>query len=314
MENKVNMDEASSTTSRLYDPAKHRNGDRPGVRWWKILAILMMLLLVRVGHMGLLWYLQSQEIRNRPRVKLENYVFHGLASENSAKDRLLRYSDMGARPIAIVSYFDLIHPAVYLISNKGGGTFVDLGRLSIYVRSGETQVLFHPEDIVERRWLGTTQAFYFGEAPLSPIFKSFARIIVARTKPGPEISYLIEPMGKMKYLRWSHMIYFYLPLILIVWLSSVYGRGFWISYLYYLGLFLFFDFKQVLVTVPFFWFLDFTNIPLSSGAVLVFSLIILMLFVGLALSGFSQWRSLEKKGWGRPLVLFFILLALFLRL
>ena len=304
----------SLTTSKMYDPARNQNGDRSGVRWWKFLVILTMLLLVRMANMGLLWHLQGQEIRNRPRVKLGNYVFLGLASEESAKERLLRYSDMGTRSIAMVSYFNLIHPAAYLISNKGGGVFVDLGRLSVYVRSGETQVSFHPEDIVERRWRGTTQAFYFGEAPLAPIFKSLARMMVARTKPGPEISYVIEPMGKMKYIRWSYMIYFYLPLILIVWLSSVYGRGFWISFLYYLGLFLFFDFKHALVTVPFFWFLDFTNIPLSSGAVLVFSLIILLVFIVLALSSFSQWRNLDKKGWARPLVLFFILLALFLRL
>ena len=138
--------------------------------------------------------------------------------------------------------------------------------------------------------------------------------MMARSKVGPEISYVIEPLEKMKYLRWSYLLYFYLPLILIVWLSSVYGRGFWAAFLYYLGLFLFFDFKQALATVPFFWFLSFINVELSSGAALVLSLTVLCVSIGLALSGFVHWRKLEKESWAKPLAVLFVLLPVFMRL
>ena len=278
------------------------------------MVILLMLAVIRTGNLGLLWHLHSQEIRNRPGIELENYVFVGFSSRKSAEERLSRYSDTGGRPFAVASYFDFIHPAVYLISNTGGAVFADLGRLSIFVRPGETRVAFHPEDVVERTWKETTQAFYFGEAPLSPLFKSFARVMIARSKAGPEISYVIEPLEKMKHLRWSYLIYFYIPLIIIIWLSTVYGRGFWVAFLYYLGLFLFFDFKQALATVPFIWFLSFINVELSSGAALVISLMVLCVSIGLAFSGFVHWGKLEKGSWAKPLAVLFILLPVFLRL
>ena len=116
------------------------------------------------------------------------------------------------------------------------------------------------------------------------------------------------------------MVYFFLPLLVIIMLGASH-RKFFISFFYYPGLFLLFDFKKVFFIAPFSWLTDLVGIDLSHTAAAIISAILLTLFL---VGGFWGILSKHKKEsmdytgyyisvWGKGIIAFFLLLPVALR-
>jgi len=285
-----------------------------GHRWRSFFLVIGALLVVRTVNVGFLWYLQSREIKSQSFFVSDTYQFLGPSTGAAAREKLALHPPSPRHPTAVVSYFNLVHSAIFLIDHRGERTFLELGRLAVYIQPGLSWVYIHPEDIVEVHRQAAVQTKYFGQAPLAMVFEGLARLFANGDTPGTGISYVEKPLEDSRFLRWSYFCYFFLPLIFIVWFSSMVGPGFHVSFFFYVGLFFLFDFKRVLVTVPFFWLFDFFGGAPSPAVVLVFSMSLLLIFFTLFVRGLLRWKSMEPDTWARPMVLFFILLPLFLRL
>ncbi|MCK4835100.1 MAG: hypothetical protein KAT17_00595 [Candidatus Aminicenantes bacterium] len=301
----------------LYDELKARKKNRIKKPFVLFMAVLGIMIIVRFLNLSLLWQMTKMELNNRSLAVTQNYFFLGLSTYAQAKNRLLNYSDTRTKKIAVVSYYTLLQPAVFLISNDGNPTFIDLGRVAVYIESGLTKITLHSDDIIERQWRNTIQTKFMGYSLFSFLYEwlisSKFMDSKGKFKLGKQISYVVKPIEKTKYLKITYILYFYLPLLLIFWFSSIYGRGFYCAFFYYLGIFLLFNFKRVLITVPFFWLFNLIKIEISDFISLLFAMALLVIFLILAGIGVKNWKGLKRDSWGKPLIFMFILLPVFLR-
>jgi hypothetical protein len=219
--------------------------------------------------------------------------------------------------VAIVSYFTFSNSSSFLINNPGPQLFIDIGRMAVFIKPGVTWMQISPEDVVEMEWNRFRQTAYIGYSIFSFLVDDSSGLSESsgrrRGNFGSGISYVENPIEETKYLKISGMIYFFLPLLFIFWLSSAYGRGFYTAFLYYVVFFFLFDFRKAFVTVPFYWVFDIASWEISDALALGIALFILIIFLIFALVGISNSRSMEDKSWGKRLVFIFILLPLFIR-
>lgn len=281
------------------------------------LLILLILLAIRFANLYLIWHLTRLELQNNPMVEIKNYIFLGLSTRNTAQSRLTEFARRQTSGVAVVAYYTLLTPSNFLISNPGSPLFVDIGRISVLVKPGITWIQISPEEIIELEWKQSRQSVFFGFSIFSSLFDGYKFF-----SPGTEekkenaasrISYVENQLEISKYLKISTMIYFFLPILLIFWLSSIFGKGFNTAFLFYFGLFLLFDFKGVFVTIPFSWLFRLVNGELSNGFSVVIAFCILILFLILSLVGIANLRQLEGKKWEKSLVFVFIVMPLFIR-
>jgi hypothetical protein len=214
----------------------------------------------------------------------------------------------------------MIHPGVFIVNNRGSRRFLNLGIMNVYVEPGITALLLHPSEIIETRMESAPAlAFYFGISLFPQLFKTLAKQI-SPDESEKKISFILNPIENSKHLKIPYMIYFFLPLLIIMMLGAGH-RKFFISFFYYVGLFLLFDFKKVFFIAPFSWLTGLVGIDVSHTAAAIISAIILTLFIVAGFWGvFSKHRkeSMDNRGcyltvWGKGTVIFFLLLPLALR-
>ena len=221
------------------------------------------------------------------------------------------------KKIVILSYYDILHPGIFLVYNRGPSTFLDLGRLLIQVAPGQSVITLYPTDIYRIQSETGHTATYFGYSLLSPFFENVAKRSVTdpkQKKPsGTTASFILKDLAKSKYLKIPYLIYFFIPLFFIVVIAISYDFSFLVALYYYVGLFILFDFKQVFVKVPFFWLFNHLNIQVSEMMASVISVFLLVLFLVFGTMGFSLWRKKENFLWMKRYVFFFLFLPIFLR-
>jgi hypothetical protein len=299
------------------------DGKKIGSRTWRenvfviLILVLVCLFLVRFLNLTLIWHLNKLELKSGQQEGSGNCVFLGLGNQEKAKKRLLNYCDTHSREISVVAFYNLSYPTIFFINNKGKKSFVDLGRLVVFVGSGFTSVSLLPSDIIIRKWKNTIQSRFFGESLMSFLFDGISRHMSAGSKSGlkvgPRISYVLKPLEKSRYLKIAYMLYFYLPLFFIFYFSSLYGRAGYSAFFYYIGLFFLFNFKKILVTVPFFWLIDLFNGEDPEVVIFVAALFLLALFLSAGFIGLMSWKKNDINPKVKPFIFFFILLPLFLR-
>lgn len=281
------------------------------------ILILLILLAIRFVNLSLVWHLTRLELRNNPMTEIKNYVFLGLSTREAARDRLIQFSGTHGSEVAVVSYYTFLNPLNFLISNPGSPLFIDIGRMAVLVNPGITWIQIFPEDVIEMEWNRLHQSAFFGSSIISLLFDGFKSLsrksgpVKSNFEPG--ISYVENLLETTKYLKISAMIYFVLPALLIFSLSSVYGKGFFTSFFYYVGLFFLFDFKRVFVTVPFFWLFRLINGDISSGISVVIAFCFLVVFLILGLIGISNLKNTAEHRWAGRLIFIFVALPLFIR-
>lgn len=282
-----------------------------------LMVSLLILIVIRFLNFSFIWQMTKLELKSNPLVESKNYFFMGLSSYEQARQRLLKYSDTRARSLAVVSYYTFLNPTVFLISNSGPNTFVELGRLAVLVESGLTWVKLLPQDMIKIQRGDTLQVKFFGTALLSFLLDSSGTEHSLDSKvqvmSGKSISYVDNLLESTRFLKTPFMVYFYLPLFLILWLSILYGKGFYLGFLYYFGLFLFFDFKKTLFVIPFFWLFELLGIEISGWFSILMGIGITLIFLILTAVGVIHWKNFKKSFWSKLWLLVFIFLPVCLR-
>lgn len=292
------------------------------------LLILLMLVAARFINLTICWNAVKLELQGNPSIPLMNYRFLGLSDYETAQGKLTGLVNSQIREFTVVSYYDLFHPAVFLIHSRSKTPLVNVGIMNVLPGKGFVDYFFHPTEILEARSNETNrQAVYYGSAIFPAIYWNIARRLSgqevgeeAGTKSRP-ISFIINPVEDADYLKIPYYVYFYFPLLLILILTAFYGKPFCISFFYYIGLLLLFDFRRVLFTIPFSWFINLLglNISPTMAAVIAVAWAILFFFGGLSGIVYVINKRKENLGtiqltiWGKGLIVFFILLPLFLR-
>lgn len=302
-------------------------GHRPKQPLAKILLVtvlvVLLLCVVRFLNLVMWWNVTRLELSTTQLTRVENYHFLGLSSYEKAEKKCQYFSQVRPTGETIVSYFDPVHPVVFLVDKGDQRGFVNLGLMTVYPGPGLTAFIFYPADIVEsKRKNSPGKAVYFGNSLFPGLFQTLAKYIAGSggrdQPPGSGISYIINPLEDSKYLKVPYMVYFYLPMVLIFILGVHYGGAFYISFFYYLGLFLLFDFRKVLFIIPFSWLIKLLGIEVSPLAAFITAALVLTLFAVLAFVGISYYRRLapaeRRLGlWSKGLIFFFLLCPLFLR-
>lgn len=300
----------------LYSPSPIRSSKKKK-SFLVLMVSLLILIVIRFLNFSFIWQMTKLELKSNPLVEPKNYFFMGLSSYEQARQRLLKYSDTRTRSLAVVSYYTFLNPAVFLISNSGPNTFVELGRLAVLVESGLTWVKLLPQDVIEIQRGDTLQIKFFGTAILSFFLDSSGTAhsldSKAQVMSGKSISYVDNLLESTRFLKIRFMVYFYLPLFLILWLAILYGKGFYLGFLYYFGLFLFFDFKKTLFVIPFFWLFEVLGIEISGWFSLLMGIGITLIFLILTAVGVLHWKNFKKSFWSLLWLLVFILLPVCLR-
>jgi hypothetical protein len=288
-------------------------------------AIILMLAAFHVINLTIQWNITKLEISTNELTKerLGYYTFLGLTNHETAQRKLKTAIGLQIKPFTVVSYFDLIHPAVFLIHSRSSNAVVFTGSMMTYPGIGFTDIYFHASEIVQtiKKEKGT-RVFYYGNSLFPGLYHKIAQTMIdSEIGEGirrSDLSFILTPVEDSQYLKIIHYTYFFLPLVMILILASYYGKVFYIAFFYYLGLFLLFDFKRFLFTIPFSWLIDILHLKLSSSTETIVAAVITALFVIFAFIGlFSRKKRLEKEQaltvWGKGLIVFFILLPLVLR-
>jgi succinate dehydrogenase hydrophobic anchor subunit len=283
-------------------------------------VILVLLFAVRFLNLTLVWNVTRLEVTKDPLTKVGDYKFLGLSGYEAAREKLKNTLTLHAKK-TIISYFDLLHPAVFLIHCSETNTFVNLGITTVYLQPGTTAVSFYATEIIETKRNGEqTGVVYYGSSLFPSLYEKLANYISGSGggKEAPRISFVLKEIEDAAYLKIPYYLYFYLPLLVILTLGGRYGLTFYISFIYYLGLFLLFDFKKVLFTVPFSWLINLLGLKISPTTAAIVSAVVLIPFVFGIFAGILHSRKqdpLEKvlTSWGKGFIVFFILLPLALR-
>lgn len=314
----------------MYDASQYKEKAPLGKILLVIGFVLVLLLAIRFLNLSLWWNVTRLELTHDhdplTKARVGDYSFMGLSGYEAARKKLMNSVTLQrVREVTVTSYFDLLHPAIFLIHSRSSKPYVNLGRMSVYPDKGFTTLFFHPTEILETRRQKTGRyAIYFGSSLFPALYKKLAGYISSNgigegaKDKGEGISFIVKPIEETEYLKIPYYIYFYLSLLAILILSAHYGSIFYISFFYYLGLFLLFDFKKALFTIPFQWLINLLGVNISQTLAAVISAGIVTLFVIGGFIGIFNSCRRDQVGynltvWGKGLIFLFLLLPLSLR-
>ncbi|UCH93672.1 MAG: hypothetical protein JSV88_25855 [Candidatus Aminicenantes bacterium] len=303
------MKPKQSELPSVYDEKKFK---KVGLRvnlFYLIGALVILLVVFRFINLTAWWFVTHLELTDKAPDKQVKYSFLHLSNYEKAKKRCLDLSQRQypVTNVTVVSYFNFLQPAVFLVHTKAKFSAVDLGRVVVPLDPGLFTFRMYLSDVMEKQWDHHIQRGYLGTS----ILLSIAR----KKKPTADknISFIMKSMEKSTYLKIPYLVYFYLPLVLIFILASFYTPAVFTSFFYYPVLFLLFDFKNLLFTVPFNWLTQLLKIKDTSSIEGVAAVVVVVLFTLLGFIGLVNWKKRRDIFKEKLMVLFFILLPIFLR-
>lgn len=271
-------------------------------------ALVLLLVVFRFINLTGWWLVTHMELNRKFTSRDVKYTALHFSNYNKAQEKNRELSQKyPAAAVTVVSYFNLLHPAVFVIQNKAKFSAVDLGRITVTLGPGRFTFKIYLADVIEKQWNHNTQRTRFGTSIL-PVFSA-----KKASQAGQDVAFILKPLKKSMYLDIPYLMYFYLPLALILFFSFFYTRAVFTSFFYYTGLFLLFDFKDLLFTVPFNWFTQLFNIKDTASFEGVAAGVLVLLFTILGFVGIFKWKEMRDIFKEKLIVLFFILLPIFLR-
>ena len=190
--------------------------------------------------------------------------------------------------------------------------FIDLGPIVMSVPAGFSQVSFLPGSIIFVNHENKTALKYFGAFPCGWLWHGFLSKKLIGSGPASEkplaVSFVVKELEKSRYLKIPYLIYFYLPLFMIVFLAIRYDAVLLMAFFYYVEMFFLFDFRKMFVTIPFDWIFKLTNWEISAGLVEVLAVVMASIFLIGAVFGLWHWKKDSISGLEKKIILIFILL------
>jgi hypothetical protein len=281
-----------------------------------LLLLLALLLLIHFLNLFLQWTVTRQELSHGPVFRSPEYTFLGFSPFQQKKIAALRRLPNAAAAGRVYGFFDLIHPAVFLIWNNGPGEeFFDLGPVIVAVPAGASRVTFFPGSLFLLRQGERSTLKYFGEAIVGRAWDGFLSKKIApdadkgRSSPG---SFAVKDRGQSPYLRIPYLIYFFLPLLLILAAIGSMGEVMASAFLFHVEMFFLFDYRQLFAAVPLGWAFRALNIEISDFRLKLAAILLVLFFLAASVFGLWHWKKRETTTWQKRIVLFFILLPWFL--
>ncbi len=303
----------------VYDKAKFKEYKKKGFTGnflFIVVLVVILLIIVRFANLYMQYHMTKLELKSSSLCKEIDFNFLGLSGYEKARKRLLQSNLTQTKKIKVVCFYDLFYPAVFFINNKDMLCFVDLGKLVVYVNPGLSVITFYQFDIIKRKEKGVEIIQYFGNSLLSPIFRSVSGIfgynLNIKKKSKKDISYIVKSIEKSRYIKIQHLIYFYVPLFLIVLFAFSYSNAIFIAFFYYIEVFFLFNLKEAFIG-PFLWLLNFLNIQASDMVVLVGTCSLCLIFLITGILGLFNWKNIQNQSFERGFILFMLLLPIFIR-
>jgi hypothetical protein len=287
--------------------------EKPTTRPWAHLSLLLAALLV-AHFLNLLmhWTVTRQELAEKPAYRTPEYTFLGFSLLNQEKIAAVQRLPNAAPSGRVFAFYDWLHPAVFLVwNNNKGEEFFDLGPLLVAVPAGASRVSLLPAGIFLLRQREMTVVKNYGGSILGSIWAGYwHKKIGAAGKGGGSMpgSFVVKQEEGAIRLKFPYLVYFYLPLLLILVLAATSGMGLAASFFYYAEMFFLFDFQKLFVTIPLAWLFNALGVELHDPWVKVLAVSMALLFLAASLYGLWRWKNAEIPGSQKWVVLFFILL------
>jgi len=297
----------------LYQEKKSRRTRLPGT---SLLLLLIFLFFIHFLNLFLQWTVIRQELAHEPAFQTPEYTFIGLSLFNQEKIAALQLLRNAAPAGRFFGFFDLFHPAVFLVwNNSREESFFDLGLVVMAVPPGSSRVSFFPGSVFSLQNGNEVTVKYFGDAIISRSWHDFLDKRV-RKRQGNKMqmpgSFVVKSLEASRYLKIPYLLYFFLPLLLIGAATIHFGPAMLTAFLYYIGMFFLFDYQNLFVTVPFGWIFKLLNFEISESLVRFFAAALAIVFVACTVLGLWHWQKWESSVWQKRIVLFFALLPLVL--
>lgn len=278
--------------------------------------LLMALLAVHFLNVFLNWTVTRKELAAKPAYGTPEYTFLGFAPLNREKIAAAQRLPNAAPQGRVFAYFDLLHPVEFMVWNNGQeGDFFDLGPLLVALPSGASRITILPAAIfLLRQGKAVVVKNYGGSIAGNSWAEALGKKYPGAGGQGQGISgsFVLKQDEGTRFVHFPYLVYFYLPLALIVILIATLGAGMAAAFFYYAGMFFLFDFQRLFVTAPLTPLLRALNVELAESLVKALALALALLFLAAAVYGMLRWKNSEMPPNGRWVVWFFILLPLFL--
>ncbi len=280
------------------------------------MLVLAGLFAVHFLNLYLQWALIRRELTQKPMFQSPEYTFLDFSMLHRREIEAARRLPNAAPAGRVFAYFDLLHPAVFMVWNNGSkGDFFDLGPVLAAFPTGASRVTFFPGSVFQIRHKKETVARNFGGSILGGGWARFLNARnAARNKGGGRLSgsFIEKPAQGSLSIRIPYLAYFYIPLALIVVLILFSATAMTAAFFYYAVMFFLFDFQKLFVTVPLAWLFNALGVELPDLWVNVLAVTMVLLFLAASVFGFWRWKDREMPPNSKWIVCFFILLPFFL--
>ncbi len=307
----MDLKEEIPAKSTLYQGEK-KPPFRGGKGFFRPLLVLGCLLVAHFLNVFLQWTVISRDLAGKPSFDSPEYTLLGFSPLHDEEIAAARRLPNAAPTGRVFAFFDFFRPAEFMIWNNGNdGDFFDLGPVMVAVPAGASRVAFSPGAVFLLRHGEKTVARNYGESILGGVWARFLNEKYADQgawggrHPG---SFIVKPAPGSPSLRIPYLVYFYLPLALIIVSIATCGAGMAAAFFYYAGMFFLFDFEKLFVTVPLAWVFNALGVELPDPWIKVLAATMALLFVAAAVYGLWCWKEREMSRRDKWIVCFFILL------
>lgn len=306
------MKENTAPPVSLYEKRKPR-------RYSPILTLALFLIaLLLVAHflnLFLHWTVTRLELAQGPVFMSPEYTMLGFALFKRDEIDAVGYFRNSSQSTRVFGYFDFFHPLVFSVWNKNDQAFVDLGPVIVALPAGFSRITFFPAALFFLEHEKRVALRSFNASPGGALWRKMLNKTLVASGPAAEslpVSFVVKELEKTRFLKIPYLVYFYLPLLIIALSAFLYGWGQLTALFYFAGLFFLFDFRKVLVTVPFDWLFNLLRWEPGAGVIELIGAVIAVLFVLAAAFGLWHLKKEEQTIRGKRVILFFVLLPLFL--
>lgn len=272
--------------------------------------VLVLLVVTRFVNLGMVWIFSKAETSGAEGIRGIKYIHRFLSSESDARQMCKEEAEAFRHPgkeldTVVVSYTDLIHPIVFVVHSKKKFNTVDLGPVIATIGPGYHTFTFSLSGAFQRTHGNKKEKSYLDHSVL------FRFLRPKSTASG--VSYMVKPGKKSGYVHIPYIVYFFLPLVVLLILSEAFSKAVLTGFFYYTGLFLLFDTSKLLSIVPIDSVLKAIGLT-SPGFIHIFGIVMFQLiFLALAVLGLFNWKNRRDAFKENLLVVYFIFLPLALR-
>jgi len=272
-----------------------------------IIFVVFLLVVFRFINVAMWWYVNHLELNQKPQGTQFKYTTLYFSSYEKAMKKLAEFSqEYPKADVTVVSVFNLLNPGFFLVHNTVPFSAVDLGRMVVPLKIGHYTIKWHQSGFTEKKWYKQTQKGFANNSLLG-------KVLFKDLRENGDMSFILKPLENSSYLKIPYLVYFFLPLVLLLIFASMYSQAVFAGFFYYAGLFFLFDFKSLFFSVPLGWMVRIFGIKDITSFENIAAIVVFVLFTLLGVVGIVNWKERREMFKENLIVIVFIILPLFLR-